>query len=312
MKKHILCVVLLGLLAMLAGNAWAHNINATAPRVLAYVPDEYLPTVDGNLQASEYDWVPPAFVYRLSDYLTAEPNAGPRVIVGDASAPYSASDFDVPFAFLGWNPTINSIIIVVQTVDDVGYTIHPYFETWRTIDSIYWYMDANHNGGQFQYYDPARTGADGQQGIFRPDPDRGGRSDLPAFGQYGIGERGAWAFREPYAQTGLRYDPANGSYALESTMQVWDWMDEGGPAASVLHQLKAGDMIGMRFNIVDQDSENENDFIQFSWNSVNPGLDNAFTSDGFDDFILLSKEQTLGAATVAESQTWGRVKAAFK
>lgn len=313
MKKHILCLLLLGLVAGWSGSALAHNINATAPRVLAYVPDALLPTVDGNLEASEWDWVPSAFVVRLSDYLTAEPNAGPRVVVGDASAPYSASDFDVPFAFLGWNPTINSVIIAIQTVDDIAYTAPPYYETWRGADAIYWYMDANHNGGQYQYYDPARTGTDAQQGIFRLEPERGGRPDLPAFSQYGSGEATAWAFREPYGRAGIKYDAATGSYSVEATMQTWDWVDEGGLSASTLHQLKAGETIGMRLTISDQDSENENDIVFLTWNSINPGLDNAFTADGFDDYILLTEEQTFGgkAPTAVESQAWGRIKAAF-
>lgn len=313
MKKHILCLLLLGLVVGWSGSALAHNIHATAPRVLAYVPDALLPTVDGNLQAAEWDWVPSAFVYKLSDYLTAEPNAGPRVVVGAAAAPYSASDFDVPFAFLGWNPTINSLIIVVQTVDDIAYTAPPYFETWRNADCIYWYMDANHNGGQYQYYDPARTGTDGQQGIFRPEPGRGGRADLPAFGQYGSGEAVAWAFREPYVRTGIKYDAGTGSYSLEATMQVWDWVDEGGATASIPHQLKAGETIGMRFNIADFDSENGDDVVQFTWNSAQGVDDNALSADGMDDFILLTEEQTFGGAgpTAVESQAWGRIKATF-
>lgn len=312
MRRVVVPLMLAGLVAALVQPAVAHNINATAPRVLAYVPDEYLPTVDGNMGAAEWDWVPPAFVVKLSDYLAApDQNSGPSVAVGPAAQPYSAADFDVPFAFLGWNPTINAIIIAVQTVDDVPYTVNPYFETWRDADCIYWYMDANHNGGQYQYYDPGRTGADGQQGIFRPEPSRGGRTDLPMWGAYAPGEAGAWAFREPYVNSAVNYDNATGSYTVETTMQVFDWMDQGGPGASTLHQLQAGQTIGMRFAIYDVDSENADDYVMMKWNSVKSVDDNAMTSDGFDNWILLTEEQTFGGPTAVESMSWGRVKAAI-
>ncbi len=309
MKRATLVLAVMLVIA-LCGIAVAFNPNQTALRYYAYVPDANMPTVDGVFSDGEWDWVPNAFVYKMADYWDADQNAEPLSVA--FTEPYTAEDFDVPFCFLGWNKTANTIVWGIQVVDDVFYAPQDYYNTWRGIDSIYWYMDADGDGGRYQYYDPARTGVDGQQGIFRYDEDPEGRSHLGCYG----GDEVQWAFKPPYTQVGVDLDPVTGSATVEVTMQVFDWMEyesTGGADASTLHILEEGQILGSRFTIYDQDSDDENDAAMLTFNPKGSlEEDNAFTADDVAQWLLLSEEEPLAGQVAVESTTWGQVKALLK
>ena len=318
MKNWISLMAGAALLVGISGLALAFNPNQTELRYFAHIPDENMPTIDGVLSEGEYDWVPERSVYRLSDCWGADPNAGPCARAGDKHA--GINDFDVPFCFLGWNKTENVIVWAVQVVDDVFYADQDYYKTFRGNDSIYWYCDADGNGGQYQYYDPPRTGVDGQQGLFRWDKDPEGRSHL---GTYGTCDELQWAFKPPYTHIGITHDPITGSGTVEVKMQIWDWMENestGGAGASTLHQLREGEIIGWRFEILDVDSyvprwwpeRTGDDWASLTFNPKrSPGINNAYTADDFAQWKLLSAEETGVGVTSVEAQDAVNLPASF-
>lgn len=297
-------VAAVAMVLMVAAGAWAYNPHTAHPLYLPPVPDELMPTVDGVLD--EWGWVPDDWVYTLSECLDKPAENPPRAGGGEEYT--GAGDWDVPFLFVGYNATTDVLVVAAQVVDDVGYwpSENP-FETWKGMDSIYWYVNGDGQGGPYQYEEGLHAER-AWQGIWRPDLDNW-------WGAYSWSEEERWPFTPPYLVSGLVLDKTTGSYTMEATITVFDWCDHTGPDASTKHDMEAGSEFGMRFTLFDVDSESDQDYAYLTFNGPNPeGIDNAFTADNFERAVCLSFEDAYpgGIKVAVEPSTWGQIKSMLK
>ena len=87
---------------------------------------------------------------------------------------------------------------------------------------------------------------------------------------------------------------------------VWDNLQWDDPDASVVHDMVEGEIIGMNWQISDYDNLEDNS--REDW-LLNGQATIWQTSSVATDFLLAPPED--GSATAVESESWGRVKAAF-
>ncbi len=304
--KKLNIIVALALVLGFASMAYALNPHDTSPRFLAYVPTDRMPTLDATLD--EYGWVPSQFIYKASDWVGGDAASGPRTLFGTGTPDWE--DYDVPFCFLGYNLDADVLILAVQVVDDIGYGFDwSWGDSWRGVDMAYWYLDADADGGQYQYGEGLNS-EEAQQMYCRFDLyEDGVTSSL--FTYTSGGENGGWAYKEPYTHVAYNWDRTTGSYTLELTMQLWDWMArevDGGAGESTPHTFEEGQTIGMRLTFLDVDSDADDDWAAFTFNGPNPdGIDNGFYADNFDPWLCLTAEQM-----AAEPTTWGQLKSLFR
>lgn len=302
MKRVMSVMVALVLVVGIAGVASADNPNATTPRYLAWVPDEHMPVLDGVLD--EWDWVPEGMAFSSAGYWDVDPGTWPRLL---GSEEPTADDFSVPFAFWGWNQTANVVVIAGQVIDDIGFGYDlSWGDTWRGVDTIYMYFDADHDHGVYQY-EEGKNAEEAQQMICRPDLYEQGVA-AAVFTHYSGGCENAWTYAEPHTKVGYVWDYDTGSYTIEATFTLWDWADQTvGEEASIKHILVPGQIIGMRFGYYDVDPDESWAYFTVNAPSI---ADNAFTSDGFENFLTLTAEET--GIVAVESTSWGEIKSLFR
>ncbi|RKY64336.1 MAG: hypothetical protein DRP99_02305 [Candidatus Latescibacterota bacterium] len=274
-------------LALMVGVAYGHLYGPNGegnPYYMPAVPDEYIPTIDGDL--SDWAWLPSQFVFTPDWFATIGQFT-------DQEAQVPKDDFDVIVYGPVWIPSMNMVAFAIHKVDDILYAPHEEIRHCWDEDVVQWAVDADHGG------EDAGDGNDYQQCFFTPK--QGGH-----VGVFQGGGTVDWIYTEPYAYWAAKIQD-NGSFDFEIMMTLWDWADATGPDASTKHMLKAGEIIGFSVEVCDADSDSEIEFpdVEFDYGNIAVG------GSVLPDWLLMPVEETLKLLPVG-SDTWGRIKASFK
>jgi hypothetical protein len=289
MKRLAFFLAMAGCLAA-TGVAEAHLFGPNGegnPYFAPAVPDEFIPTYDGDL--SDWAWFPPAYTF-TPDWFIQIGN------FTDAEADVPKDDFDVIIYGPAWIPSQNMLTWAVHKVDNIFFTRSDNHQDSWDEDVIQFAIDADHGGedkGNDQEY---------QQSFFSPK--LGG-----ALGLYGDVNL-LWAYQPPHAFFGIspsRVEGTNGTFDVEVQLHIWDHLDPAGASASTLHRLQAGQIIGTSIEIIDSE-EGVSEFpdVEFDFGNI------AIGGSVVPDYYLMSVEDTRSLIpTAVENTSWGRVKRAL-
>ena len=261
------------------------------PYYLFCIPEEYVPTMDGDL--SDWAFMPKKWVYTFENV--------PRKSSAIAEGKISKDDFDVIIYGPAWCAATNTLMFAVHKVDDISY--HP-FTTAEDLgpsfkeDNQQWCTDPDGSGGLYRGAEAGGDSRNAQQNCYNPKWNR-----VFLFGDQKLW----WEFEEPYTYWGSTVDKATGSYDMEVSQTLWDWLEET-PEQSTKHIFEPGQIIGLTFLVVDRDSEE--DAVGVAWHYADPWKD----ASTFTAFYVMSEEESRAemAKPAVEPSTWGTIKAAFK
>lgn len=288
MKGKILLIAALAVALAITGTASAHLFGPNGegnPYFAPAVPDEYIPTVDGDL--SDWAWFPPAYIF-TPEWFAQIGNWT------DAEADVPKDDFDVIIYGPAWIPSQNMVTFAVHKVDDIFSVRSDDFNSSSDEDVVQYAIDADHGGEE------PGEGNDYQQAAFSPK--LGGM-----MGVYQGGGANNWAFTEPYAFFGMEpatVEGTNGTFDVEVQLLVWDWIDAAGEGNSILHQLADNQIIGISIEIIDtEEGVTEFPDVEFDFgNTANGG-------SILPDYLLMSVADTRPLIpTAVEATSWGRIK----
>lgn len=281
-------ILIAALVSMLAvGGAFGHQGQM---QFMFQFPDNLVPTLDGDMS----DWDIVTDVYKIKA----------ETMFNQFGAPVDLSDFNAWLAW-GYNLTENKAYYGAWIADDMINNT----EKWSTTS------DWDHSGGLFRTFDQ------GDEFEARWASAQAQRFDLaaPIFSSSGYYTRiitgsKAWAGEPPYLEWGGKFlrgdvdtfEPAE--MFSEFAFVPFDDIHPDGPDASIVHQLKEGDIVGLEVNWGDKDSDPAS-YDDAYWSGFG-GVGAYMDADQFGDYLLAPVEE--GLPTAVEASTWGYVKASFK
>ena len=286
------CALVLGVAAAAGG----HTPEGGVVRAFAFSASQ-APVVDGDL--TDWELVGPAHTIETSMF---------RDLVNDASI--DAADFSVVL-MTGWCDELNRIYIAAEVRDDLHQIDRPSGSAatlvWQD-DAMEIFVDADHSGGQYANF----TGVSEEEGqrmngagashfvIAGPHPDGDFFINFSAAGWYAQ-ESGSFT-AAAFDLEGERGDATVMRY--EFMIVPFDRIDISGDFLSDPHDLTAGEILGLNLEFDDYDSRS--DLLDAKW-SLSGGFNSPVLSERFTDLQL----DFPPATTVAESRSWGRIKASF-
>ncbi|HDN67810.1 MAG TPA: hypothetical protein ENF86_02530 [Firmicutes bacterium] len=298
--RYLIAILTIAALVCVAGSAnaftgceyWGYTDigSATNPYMLYAIPDEYVPTIDGDL--SDVGWMPDGVMSFTRD--TAPRAFG--VVGGELAdiADVPRDNFDVVVYGPAWVPATNSLYFGVHKVDDILYCPGEALgDCWKE-DNQQWCTDPSGAGGNFRQGQNCNTA---QQNFYTPK--QGGH-----VGHFGPEEYN-WRFEAPYGFFAQNLDEATGSYDMELMYNLWDWLDAS-PDESEPHTFEPGQLIGLTFYVRDRDDEDGNG-AGIAWHCEDIWTDASL----FTAFSVRPVEETL-EFLATEPSTWGGIKAMFK
>ncbi|MFC1526337.1 hypothetical protein ACFL6X_05960 [Candidatus Latescibacterota bacterium] len=295
MRRNTVLFAALALVVVLSGVANAHLFGPNGegnPYFAPAVPAAYVPSYDGDL--GDWAWYPPAYTF-TPDWFIAIGN------FNEAEQAVPKDDFDVIIYGPAWIPSENKVTFAVQKVDDIFSTRSDNPQDSWDEDVIQFAIDADH-GGEVRAPTDGLVAREYQQAFFTPK--LGG-----SLGIYGA-EDLAWSMAAPHAFFGMLpeiVEGTTGTFTVEVQLSIWDHMDAAGADASTLHQLAAGEIVGLSVEIIDtEEGVVEFPDVEFDFGSVSIG------GEVLPDYYLMSEEETLPLIpTAVQSESWGRVKRAL-
>ena len=253
------------------------------------IPDEYIPTMDGNL--NDWAWLPSKWVFDVESTVVNGLHGTP---IGLET--WTRDDFDAQVYGPCWIPSTNMYAFAAHKVDDVW---------WQPAEGVY----ESHVGDALQFNnDPDGSGGDtdgvnAQQAFFT-------MMDGGFIGCYqqpdGVPIR--HAYEDPNCFWAAEMDIATGSYDFEIMLYLWDELyplEE----ESLQHVFEPGQSMGIGMWIPDRDDTEST--ISIGWHFASPN-----TADGFARLEIMPVEETYKAIEeepmAVESTTWGAVKALLR
>ena len=285
MKRTILAVLLITLLAV--GSAFGHQGEM---KFMFQFPDNLVPELDGDMS----DWDIVSDVYKIKG----------ETMFNQFGAPMDLADFNATLIW-AYNLTENKAYFSAWVADDAINNT----EKWSTT------TDWDHTGGLFRGFDQ------GDDFEARWASAQAQRYDLaaPTFSSSGYYTRiitgtKAWAGESPYLEWGGQYlrgapdtfEPAE--MFGEFSIVPFDDIHPDGPDASIMHQFKEGEIVGIEVNWGDKDAD-PGSYDDAYWSGFG-GVGASKDADQFGDYLLAPVEADL--PTAVEASTWGRVKTSFK
>jgi hypothetical protein len=264
-------LLITGACLALATDGVAHLPEGVVYRAFPF-PDDAVPAMDGNLA----DWagVPAEYFFDLTHH---------EEISAKLSDQYDRSDLDVRRAAVGWNDRLNRLYFMAEVFDDVVRFSKPSTDSLDTYHSRLhgahvhgadiWeiVIDADHGGELVVGHseDPSvemrhRSAYAQNYHLYMP----------PLNGEYWhwLWGKAMWLPDPQWSGMGYTFagaDTDSGTVTYETYLTPFDDLHPAGIDSSVLHDLTAGNIIGLSWAFLDADDSDTN----------------------FDAFWSLSKEQ---------------------
>ncbi len=221
---------------------------------------------------------------------------------------------------IGWSPVTNMIYFWEERCDDHS---NARLTADDREENIEFGIDADHSGGQYMGMPPQDR-----------DPDRHNSAQAQSYRYYlnrdnplSIWGSATWADKPPYADIGWSFHGTvggEGVQTVEIAVTPFDDLNSEGIDQSVVHTLKAGDIIGLVFAVKDSDDPDDLGYDGGWWTNSHAAATN-FDASTFVDYILLDFEPVIiiidhfddndGVVEADSSEvgadTWGRIKSTF-
>jgi len=285
-------------IAMLILTAWVTTSAAHNPpgfeAFAAGIPADRLARIQIDGDVSDWAWMPDTFTWTMS-------SPWPGIVSdGVSSGSTPRDDFDVLY-FVAWSPDTNMLYQIANIVDDLQFSRAEDYSLAFTEDNIHYLLDADHSADP----DFCAAGNDclnAQQFGWTPD-----EKIVIMWGVEGFGVDAGplkWVTDEP--QMFFAGETIDNDWTFEIAQITYDQLSFDGPGASTVHTLTAGEVIGLGMTLEDQDTEDPKDEVAWRTGDMSTQGENA------SDVLLVSVADTQAEIpTATESQTWGRIKAAF-
>ena len=295
MKRVAILVVAFSLLitANAMAQRWAFGEDEV-PRLFAVgLVGDAVPNIDGNL--SEWATYPAWNVWTFAD----------NFIDNSFGTVKDLNTLDFT-GKLAWHEGTNMLYFAFDVFDDVHVQESNKGQCLYWIqDDLEWYIDADNSGGSYNGNEP--------EGVRRCGP---AQQEAMLIG--GVGDdvctcsASKWYMDAPYLYwAGTVTETATGTQTTyEVGRMLFDFVDETADL-STIHTLSEGDVIGMSWDIDDQDVSGEGKGQTTAWYTT--ALTALFReADNLNDVEMAPPEWDLsGVATAVESQSWGSIKATF-
>jgi hypothetical protein len=203
-----------------------------------------------------------------------------------------------------WHEGTNMLYYAYDVFDDVHVQESAKGQCLYWIqDDLEWYIDADNSGGSYNGNEP--------EGVRRCGP-----AQQEALMIGGVGDdvctcsASKWYMEAPYLfYAGIVTETATGTQTTyEVARMLFDFLDET-PDLSTIHTLVQDDVIGMSWDIDDQDVSGEGKSQTTAWYTT--ALTSLFReADNLNDVVMAPPEWDLSQVAV-EAQTWGFIKATF-
>ena len=293
--KRIL-ILTLALCLLISANAfaqrWAFGEDEVPLLYAVGISGDAVPAIDGNL--AEWDSYPAWNVWTFAD----------NFIDNSFGTVKDLNSLDFT-GKLAWHAGTNMLYWAFDVYDDVHVNESAKGECLYWIqDDLEWYIDADNSGGNYNGHEP--------EGVARCGP-----AQQVAMMLGGVGDdictcsASKWSVAPPYTMpAGTVTVTATGTQTTyEVAAMLFDFLDET-PEASTIHQLSAGDVIGMSWDIDDQDVSGDTKTQTTAWYTTSlKGL--FYQADNLNDVEMSPADWTVTGATAVESSSWGAVKATY-
>ena len=211
---------------------------------------------------------------------------------------YADLDFRI---WLGWNAARNRIYGSIQAADDS----YRGFDDARRVDGLQFYLDGDHSGGQYAYFDEDQLNMQQAQAYaVYVEPGDAGDPNVSLYFRY----ESDWHNRPPYADAGGGAAGENPVFwVIEFYVTPFDLLVWDDPEASAVSGLAAGKRIGLSINVADSDTDgSEWDLHLFTTeNEIR-------TADFFIDGFLVGKDGTGETGSAVDPTSWARIKASLE
>jgi hypothetical protein len=294
--KRVL-ILTLALCLMVTANAfaqrWAYGEDEVPMLYAVGIAGNAVPTIDGNL--AEWGSYPDWNVLTFADDFIDNSFGTVKDL--------NTLDFTGKVA---WHGGTNMLYWAFDVYDDAHVNESAKGQCLYWIqDDLEWYIDADNSGGNYNGHEP--------EGVARCGP-----AQQVAMMIGGVGDdvctcsASKWSMDAPYQYwAGKVTVTATGTQTTYEVGSIlFDFLDET-PDASTIHQLFEGDVIGMSWDIDDQDVSGDTKTQTTAWyTTALKGL--FYQADNLNDVVMAPAEWSVsGGPTAVESQSWGAVKATF-
>ena len=289
-----LCRVLRFLFAGLLGSAgWgAGVIQAHHPKDVTYhifqFPRDRLPTIDGD--PADWEMVPAKYTIDGSHLMDTVMGKGQNLDPKDLAVEVK----------VGWSPHTNRLYFLYKVYDDM----HNFNLARGDIFEVV--VDADHSGGRYHTFDDvdaqteARLKSTTAQNYHIFTPPAEGKAWAWVWGEQ------QWLIEKPWSEHAFRYDfgyKEAGELYLEFSITPFNYASFRGPKYSALHQLEAGQTIGLSWSVLDYDEHD--DRYEGFWNlSHHTRMD--YTASLLPNFKLLPLAARQPAADRPAARPRGR------
>jgi hypothetical protein len=286
----------LALCLMISANAsaqrWAFGEDEVPLLYAVGISSDAVPAIDGNL--AEWDTYPDWNVWTFAD----------NFIDNSFGTVKDLTTLDFT-GKLAWHAGTNMLYYAFDVYDDFHVNESAKGECLYWIqDDLEWYIDADNSGGSYNGNEP--------EGVFRCGP-----AQQAAMMVGGVGDdictcsASKWSVEAPYTfWAGIVTEEATGTQTTyEIATMLFDFLDET-PDASSIHQLSEGDVIGMSWDIEDQDVSGDAKNQTTAWYTTS--LTALYReADNLNDVEMSPADWEVSGATAVESQSWGAIKATY-
>ncbi|MFA6110778.1 MAG: sugar-binding protein [Candidatus Latescibacterota bacterium] len=295
MKRALTLALGLSLLVAAEATAqrWAFGENEVPILYAVGITGDVVPTIDGDL--SEWASYPAWNVWTFAD----------NFIDNSFGTVKDLNTLDFT-GKLAWHQGTRMLYFAFDVFDNVHVQESAKGQCLYWIqDDLEWYIDADNSGGSYNGAEPAGTR-------------RCGPAQQEALLVGGVGDDictcsdSKWSMDGPYLYyKGMVTVTATGTRTTyEVARMLFDFLDET-PEASTVHNLTEGDVIGMSWDIEDQDASGEGKSQTTAWYTTS--LTALYReANNLNDVVMSPAEWAVaGGTTAVESESWGAVKATF-
>ncbi len=271
---------------------WAYGENEVPTLYAVGIVGSTVPTIDGNL--GEWANYPQWNVWTFAD----------DFIDNSFGTVKNLNSLDFT-GKLAWHGGTRMLYWAFDVYDDVHIQESAKGECLYWIqDDLEWYIDADNSGGQYNYGGP--------EGVPRCST---AQQEAMLIG--GVGDdvctcsASKWSMEAPYLYwAGKVTEMATGTRTTyEVGRMLFSFLGET-PETSTIQPLNEGTLIGMSWDIDDQDVSGAGKSQTTAWYTTSlTGL--YMYSDNLNDVVMAPAEWTVSPVTAAEPQSWGAIKATF-
>lgn len=243
----------------------------------------------------------------------------PTLTAAQFSGSYDPASLDFRI-WLAWNDASDHLYCAVERADDAYYNTfgdqlipNP---TWGFIGhdaTVILAVDGDHSGGVFFYgysHDPGFLLTNGQaQNYIAIDQTLGQARPIDLLAN-GPSYEDPWFLEPPFADAG------GGTFGQQPTISVnefyvtafdqFHWRDKD---ASVISDLRAGEVLGLKVQIADRDTRRWSFNVPLSMFPSSSHPIWAVDAGEFADGVLMPRANTPGTEGVARMDSWARIKA---